>query len=312
MVHLIISKSLDDLYNIPKNKSSKKKYDSLDRKSEKKCTNILKTETIKFLNKVNKKRNQNSKKIVRFADECGKTLTTYHLYEKPIYKNLIKTISFCSSIQNILPESNQSEEIKCTTIKQITIKSINMLTFNNFLFHFKMPSSSYAQFRNRVHLLQVSLENIYFNENIFVGTVKVVNIAYVKEVSIIYTVDNWETVSEQQAQYVHSSENYTNKNQMDTFSFKFAVEKPDTTKNERVFNLTQINIIHKDNIEAVLESRQYFSQNGKPFNSKNVTFHKNMSLKFAIRYRLPTKQVEYWDNNEGRNYTATGITYSCQ
>ncbi|OAF67352.1 hypothetical protein A3Q56_04927, partial [Intoshia linei] len=301
--------------------------------------NILKKKCIKNDNYV---KPITSKKSVKFADECGFTLSTLHIYEKPIY-NIIKSIFLRPAIfqDSYITDDEESIETVPDRKENNTEKNANSLVykltntsvFTSFIFNFKPPVSNYATFRKKLFCSNVSLENIFFNEHYFSGTVKVMNIDFKKCVSIIYTVDNWKNNLEIPAYYVYPSDyndesfHGPRKNMIDTFSFRFSIKENEpifyrhapqnnfkSFENNITFNVHRTDIIERDynNIEqALMESIQFYPS----YNHVNLTNSKTsnsvrfISLGFAIKYTLPDKNLEFWDNNDCKNYAATGITH---
>jgi protein phosphatase 1 regulatory subunit 3A/B/C/D/E len=72
---------------------------------------------------------------------------------------------------------------------------------------FQQPASDYLDFRKRLDSEKVSLENVIVreSEDIVVGTVKVRNIAYHKEVFIRSTSDDWKTHEDAYCTYVSNN-----------------------------------------------------------------------------------------------------------
>lgn len=85
---------------------------------------------------------------------------------------------------------------------------------------FPQPASDYLGMRQKLEKENVSLENIVIKEaeNRVIGTVKVKNMSYHKEVKIRYTVDHWTSHEDVEAEYVPSTAT-TSYDIYDTFSF---------------------------------------------------------------------------------------------
>ena len=70
-------------------------------------------------------------------------------------------------------------------------------------------------FHRRVKREHVCLENVVCDKNVIRGFVRVLNVAYAKEVFVRYTMDGWKTFREQSAYYLSTSKDVTT----DTFFF---------------------------------------------------------------------------------------------
>nr|CAH7727372.1 unnamed protein product [Callosobruchus chinensis] len=88
---------------------------------------------------------------------------------------------------------------------------------------FAQPASDYVEFRKRLDEGKVSLENVIIKESddTLVGTVKVKNIAFEKEVFVRSSINNWQTHEDTYCSYVPNSSTTPGVNVIyDTFSFK--------------------------------------------------------------------------------------------
>ncbi len=86
---------------------------------------------------------------------------------------------------------------------------------------FKQPASDYLAFREKLNRDSVSLENVILKDYNLLGTVKVKNISFEKNVKVRCTFDSWESSSDIAAQYVPSQ--CGEENPFDTFSFQISV-----------------------------------------------------------------------------------------
>ncbi|CAH1975413.1 unnamed protein product [Acanthoscelides obtectus] len=96
---------------------------------------------------------------------------------------------------------------------------------------FAQPASDYVKFRTRLDEEKVSLENVIIKESddALIGTVKVKNIAFEKEVFIRSSINNWQTHEDTFCSYVPNSSATPGVNVLyDTFSFKMPL--PPRTK----------------------------------------------------------------------------------
>ncbi|XP_022251611.1 protein phosphatase 1 regulatory subunit 3C-B-like [Limulus polyphemus] len=87
---------------------------------------------------------------------------------------------------------------------------------------FTQPASDYIEFRNKLELNCVSLENVIIkDDDQFTGTVKVKNLSFEKEVFIRITFDRWLSYQDAPAMFVpHGMECSSS---YDTFSFSAAI-----------------------------------------------------------------------------------------
>lgn len=91
---------------------------------------------------------------------------------------------------------------------------------------FQQPASDYLNFRKRLDTDNVSLENVIVreSEDIVVGTVKVRNLAYQKEVFVRCTSDDWKTHEDAYCTYVNNNTTASAAYVLyDTFSFRLTL-----------------------------------------------------------------------------------------
>jgi len=177
---------------------------------------------------------ERTKKKVVFADDQGRSLTEVRVMSEPSYAPPFWSLQY---------------------LAQITQGFVSPVPTEQWTVDFRQPASNYLQFREKVEKKNVSLENVIVkeNESIIVGTVKVKNVHFQKEVIVRVTWDNWKS---QQDIYCTYSEIYGPSTAyviFDTFSFK--VTLPPSSK----------------------------------------------KLEFCICFRADGQ--EFWDNNNGANYT---------
>lgn len=119
--------------------------------------------------------NQNrTKKRVVFADAKGKSLTEIRIMSEPSNVPPLWSIEFLSHVTQGFISPDLNEEWTIT---------------------FRQPASDYLNFRQKLDSQNVSLENVIIKENdsMVVGTVKVKNISFQKEVIVRSSWDNWKT-----------------------------------------------------------------------------------------------------------------------
>ena len=131
------------------------------------------------------------KKSVQFADGCGKPLVS--VYSDDEYNIHV-------ALQTTKRELQRAK------------KTLHV--------HFSQPVAS-DNFRDKLEMQKVCLENAVASQNSVWGTIKVKNICFHKMVSVRYTVDNWLSSTDQQGVYVPDS------NDGSTDRFSFALTLPE-------------------------------------------------------------------------------------
>lgn len=145
------------------------------------------------------------KKKVVFADDKGMSLTHVRVMTEPSNVPPVWTNRFLAQVtQGINAEPlAESEPWELT---------------------FSQPASDYVDFRKRLDIGKVSLENVIVKEgeDCIVGTVKVSNLSYHKEVFVRWSSDNWNTHEDVFCKYVANGNNVSSSAYVlfDTFSFK--------------------------------------------------------------------------------------------
>ncbi|XP_030385655.1 protein phosphatase 1 regulatory subunit 3B [Scaptodrosophila lebanonensis] len=175
------------------------------------------------------------KKHVIFADDEGHSLTEVRVMSEP---------------------SNVPPYWSVKFLEQITQGLVSPHPADQWTVDFKQPASDYLTFRQKIERDFVSLENVIVKdeESIVVGTVKVKNVDFEKEIIVRVTWDDWKSQQDIFCTFARAYGLATCAHVVfDTFSFKITL----------------------------------------PPSSKR--------LEFCICYR--TKDKEYWDNNDGKNYT---------
>lgn len=156
------------------------------------------------INDANTKNNNRAKKKVIFADDQGLALTEVRVMSEPSSVPPLWSLKFLAQITQGLVSPYPSEQ---------------------WTIDFRQPASDYLQFRSRIDELNVSLENVIVKEteSIMVGTIKVKNISFNKEVIVRATWDNWKSQEDifcTYSQIYGSSAAYV---LYDTFSFKITL-----------------------------------------------------------------------------------------
>ncbi|KAH8371583.1 hypothetical protein KR093_008097 [Drosophila rubida] len=172
---------------------------------------------------------------VIFADDEGLSLTEVRVMSEP---------------------SNVPPYWSMKFLEQITQGLVSPHPPDQWTVDFKQPASDYLTFRQKIERDFVSLENVIVKdeESIVVGTIKVRNIDFQKEVIVRVTWDDWKSQQDIFCTFARAYGPATCAHVVfDTFSFKITL----------------------------------------PPSSKR--------LEFCICYR--SNDNEYWDNNDGKNYT---------
>ncbi|KAH8307419.1 hypothetical protein KR044_011700 [Drosophila immigrans] len=172
---------------------------------------------------------------VIFADDEGLSLTEVRVMSEP---------------------SNVPPYWSMKFLEQITQGLVSPHPPDQWTVDFKQPASDYLTFRQKIERDFVSLENVIVKdeESIVVGTIKVRNIDFQKEVIVRVTWDDWKSQQDIFCTFARAYGPATCAHVVfDTFSFKITL----------------------------------------PPSSKR--------LEFCICYR--SNDNEFWDNNDGKNYT---------
>lgn len=157
------------------------------------------------------------KKKVVFADDRGMSLTHVRIMSEPSNVPPSWSMRFLSQVtQGMFAEPVSKENWEIT---------------------FSQPASDYVQFRQRLVTNKVSLENVIIKqaEDLIVGTVKVSNISFEKEVFVRISSDSWKSCEDAFCKYVpNSASNNTITAAYvlyDTFSFEIPI-KPNSKRIE--------------------------------------------------------------------------------
>uniref|UniRef100_A0A0K8TSP0 Protein phosphatase 1 regulatory subunit n=1 Tax=Tabanus bromius TaxID=304241 RepID=A0A0K8TSP0_TABBR len=239
-----------------------------------------------------KKENGKTKKKVIFADDQGLSLTQVKIMSEPSNLPPVWSLNF---------------------LAQITQGLVSPVPSEQWTVDFRQPASDYLEFRRKIDEKNVSLENVIVkeNESIIVGTVKVKNISFHKEVVVRATWDNWSTQEDifcTYSQIYGPSAAYV---LYDTFSFKITLP-PNSRKLEFCICFKADGKEFWDNNEKknyTLSKRSPYKNVPEPIpaayqkNSKNT----NSSEPITIPARSPTdfgskiptwSEFSSWNQNE--------------
>ncbi|XP_052869156.1 uncharacterized protein LOC128274866 [Anopheles cruzii] len=179
---------------------------------------------------------RNKKKVV-FADDQGGQLTQVRVMREPSYMPPIWSLQF---------------------LAHVTQGMISPVPQEQWIVDFVQPASDYVRFRQKLDERNISLENVIIKETeqLIVGTVKVKNLSYHKEVILRSSCDNWKTHEDAFCTYSLVGNGAASAYLIfDTFSFKVTLPP------------------------------------------------KSRRIEFCACFKCDG--VEYWDNNDGRNYSLT-------
>uniref|UniRef100_A0A182K453 CBM21 domain-containing protein n=1 Tax=Anopheles christyi TaxID=43041 RepID=A0A182K453_9DIPT len=177
------------------------------------------------------------KKKVVFADDHGGQLTQVRVMREPSYMPPIWSLQF---------------------LAHVTQGMISPVPQEQWVVDFVQPASDYVRFRQKLDERNVSLENVIIKETeqLIVGTVKVKNLSYHKEVIIRSSCDSWKTHEDTFCTYSVVGNGAASAYLIfDTFSFKLTLPP------------------------------------------------KSRRIEFCAAFKCDG--VEYWDNNDDRNYSLT-------
>ncbi|XP_060076904.1 protein phosphatase 1 regulatory subunit 3B-like isoform X2 [Ylistrum balloti] len=143
-----------------------------------------------------------TKKKVSFADHKGLALATVKIMTEP---------------------SHMPPRLRPEIISSLTQGATAGVTEQPpLVLQFQQPASDYLAFRDRLEHSNLSLENVILRDYNVLGTVKVKNISFEKNVFVRCTFDSWETSEDIVATYVPNSSKQSG-NLFDTFSFEIEV-----------------------------------------------------------------------------------------
>lgn len=146
-----------------------------------------------------------TKKKVLFADEKGLMLTQIRIMTEP---------------------SDCPPKLSLELLDQVTKGASASVSPDLWEPQFQQPASDYVLFRQKLESIYISLENVIVKEaeESVLGTVKVKNIAFDKQVMVRVTFDDWVTKQDIAATFVPSGTEGTAVYDLyDTFSFTLAI-----------------------------------------------------------------------------------------
>ncbi|XP_058797898.1 protein phosphatase 1 regulatory subunit 3C-like isoform X2 [Phymastichus coffea] len=181
-----------------------------------------------------------NKKRVVFADDRGRPLTQVRVMSEPsnmpplwssayvaslargeLFRNLDGSLSISQSGSSESDEESAEKKAAAAKLAEVAPWEPS----------FAQPASDYLAFRNKLDKNAVSLENVIVREaeGCLIGTVKVKNITYDKEVTMRVTSDNWATQQDIACSYVEqpglAAVQTAVRNLYDTFRFRIPLPK---------------------------------------------------------------------------------------
>ena len=222
-------------------------------------TNSAKYSTTNFSSTPSSTQCEQSKarKKVIFADDEGLSLTEVRVMSEP---------------------SNVPPYWSIKFLEQITQGLVSPQPADQWTVDFKQPASDYLTFRQKIDRDFVSLENVIVkdDESITVGTVKVKNIDFEKEVIVRVTWDDWKNQQDIFCTYARAYGPVTNAHVVfDTFSFKITL--PPSSKRLEFCICYRVN------------NREYWDNN----DNKNYTISKRSPFYYNA--------LSPYDKNQTRN-----------
>uniref|UniRef100_A0A0N5B0W5 CBM21 domain-containing protein n=1 Tax=Syphacia muris TaxID=451379 RepID=A0A0N5B0W5_9BILA len=156
-----------------------------------------------------------SRKSVRFADSCGKPLTTVRVMKEPSdYPPALDPAVLRKVLGKYYKGSEDDEKPASTWVMAFT-----------------QPASDYIKFHETLNNGNVALENVVLKNEVsrMHGTIKVKNIAFEKKVFVRLSSDSWQTFTDHQATFQQSSSKTT-----DIFGFDFSIMSTGDDPNARI------------------------------------------------------------------------------
>lgn len=158
-------------------------------------------------------KNGKTKKRVVFADDYGHALTEIRIMSEPSNVPPLWSLEFLSQVTRGMTSPNPPEQ---------------------WAVQFRQPASDYLEFKRKLDSKNVSLENVIVKEleSVVVGTIKVRNLSFHKEVIVRASWNDWQSQEDTfctYSQIVGSSGAYVI---YDTFSFKLTLPPSSNRKLE--------------------------------------------------------------------------------
>ena len=152
--------------------------------------------------------------------DSGPTCTTYKV-KKVSFADLVglklefvRTITPCSSEDNLYSlDDNSVWQTNCDNTEASTKRV-------KFLYPcFVQPSETTHSFMKRLYTQNVCLEYIVCNDLVITGLIRVTNLSYMKEVTVRFTLNEWETYRDIWADFMSTSSD----GRTETFTFRISV-----------------------------------------------------------------------------------------
>lgn len=180
----------------------------------------------------NAAQNKRNKKRVVFADDRGRPLTQVRVMSEPSNMPPLWTSAYVANLARLHDASNMKDNCEA--------ESERIKDLSPWETCFSQPASDYLAFRNHLDKDSVSLENVIVreSENCLIGTIKVKNLAYDKDVTIRATFDNWKDHQDVPCIYVEQPglvPTTAVRNLYDTFRFRMDLPAKDSGARECQF-----------------------------------------------------------------------------
>lgn len=224
------------------------------------------------------------KKRVVFADDRGRPLTEVRVMKEPSNVPPLWTNTFVEKV------------LQCKL--QFSKKLLSTNDQYPWELCFSQPASDYLMYRRKLDQDAVSLENVIIREadQCLMGTVKVKNLSYDKEVVIRVSTDSWTTHEDVQCSYVDQpAHQQMLTNLYDTFRFSLTLPAKSNViefcvryrTNGSEFwdnNATKNYIVKKK--QVVLQNRDELNKSDETL-MKEIHNHTNV-IEDALRVNIPT------------------------
>lgn len=150
---------------------------------------------------------------VQFADEKGYSLYTVRVIKEP---------SECPP--------KLSEDVLASVLADA---SYSVKKEEPWVLAFTQPAAVYLEFREKLASRCIALENVILRDLALLGTIKVKNLAFDKQVGVRVTFDGWQSFVDIPASYVKDGATKLGNSKFDTFSFEVHIQ-PETDRESKI------------------------------------------------------------------------------
>ncbi|CAO1434662.1 unnamed protein product [Diamesa serratosioi] len=191
-------------------------------------------------------------------------------------------------------------------LAHVTQGMISVVPQEQWTIDFRQPASDYLEFRRKLETKFVSLENVIIKESEFVavGTIKVKNISFQKEVFIRASWDEWKSQVDTYCTYIQNVVSSGAYVVYDTFSFKLTLPPSSqlqfcvcfkTDGNEYWDNNQGINYILTNRITPKYQENECLKKLNRPNQQENE--YNNQTNPIQIK----NPKFESWSDSSSRN-----------